>query len=71
MGFFCCYRPPLFTDLAIRSLVPEVLEVPGRGSDAVSVLGRNLGGKFSHERPVKLQNEVFPMGVFPTKSQGS
>lgn len=68
MGDFCCYRPSLSTVLVIRSSVPEVLESLRRGSGAVSVLGRAVVGKFSHARPVKLQNAVFSMGVFPTKS---
>lgn len=68
MGGFCCYHPSLSTVLLIRSSVPEVVESLGRGSGAVSVLGRAVVGKFSHARPVKLQNVVFPLGVFPIKS---
>lgn len=68
MGGFCCYRPSLSTVLVIRSSVPEVVESLGRGSGAVSVLDRAVVGKFSHARPVKLQNVVFPLGVFPIKS---
>lgn len=62
----CRHGPPRVVPLFPS--VPEFLAAPVRGSGEASALGRAGGEKFPTARPVKLQDEAFPLGMCCPKS---